>query len=91
MIRISVMYLARQTESIYIHLPFLKLAHQDIDPDGCSMTTEEWAAKWEAFFGIGKGEFHIADLANAIGEFTLANQLATRERQFGEPRDENHQ
>ena len=53
MVRICVMLLARQAGATYVHLPFLKLAHQNIDPTDCSLTPEKWAAKWEAFFNLG--------------------------------------
>ncbi len=85
MVRICVMLLARQANAIYVHLPFLKLAHQNIDPIGCHLTPEEWAAKWENFFNLGKDELHIADLANVMGETTLAKHISAKDRHFGDP------
>jgi hypothetical protein len=85
MLRICVMLLARQANATYVHVPFFKLAHQNIDYKGSSLTPEEWAKKWEAFLNLGKDEFHIADLANAIGETTLAKHLSDKDRQFGYP------
>jgi hypothetical protein len=85
MVRICVMLLARQANATYVHLPFLKLAHQNIDPTGRSLTPEEWAAKWEMFFNFGKDEFHIADLASAMGQATLDKHMSAKDRQFGDP------
>ena len=85
MVRICVMYLAKQTSATYIHLPFLKLAHQNIDPMGCSLSQEEWARKWEEFFNFGKGEICISDLANAMGEETLAKYMSAEDCQFYDP------
>lgn len=83
MLRVCVMFLARQANATYVHLPFLRLAHQGIDPVGRHLTPEEWAAKWEAFFNLGKDEVHVADLTNAMGRAALAEQLSAEDRQFG--------
>ena len=88
MLRICVMLLARQSNVTYVHLPFMKLAHQNLDPIGHALTPEEWAVKWEAFFNFGKDEFHIADLANVMGEANLAKHLSVRRHQFGTPQDD---
>ena len=88
MVRICVMLLARQANATYVHVPFLKLAHQSIDPVGQSLTPEEWAIKWEDFLNFGEGEFHITNLTNAIEKATLATQLLDKDGQFGDPKDD---
>ena len=64
MLRIAVMLLARQTNSIYIHVPFLHIAdkHRNTDPLGRLSKPEDWASKWESFLNLGKDEFDIWDL-----------------------------
>lgn len=85
MIRICTMFLARQAKATYVHLPFFKLAHQNIDPTSRFITSHEWAKKWETFLNIGKDELHIGDLANSIGETRLAKYLMGKDRQFDDP------
>jgi len=87
MLRICVMFLAKQTNATYVHLPFLELAHQKIDPQGSTLTSAEWAAKWEQFFNFGVNEVSIADLTNKMGIVTLAKHLSFKDRQFGDPHD----
>ncbi len=87
MVRICVMFLARQTHATYVHIPFITLMHQNIDPTGHSLTQEQWAAKWEAFFNFGRNEFSIADLVNVTGKVALARKMSAKNWQFDDPMD----
>lgn len=78
MARICVMFLAQQAKATYVHLPFLQLGHQSVDLTGRSLTSAEWAAQWEAFLNLGKDEYHIADLENAMGAAELAKALSAQ-------------
>ena len=89
MVRICVMFLARQAKATYIHLPFLKIAHQYIDPKGRYMTPTEWAAKWEAFFNLGKGEYNFVDLINATGKARLVKHMSAKDNQYLDPEREH--
>lgn len=91
MVRICVMLLARQAKATYIHLPFFELEHQDIDPVGRSLTQEDWAATWEKFLNLGKDEFHIGDLADAMGKHVLAKQMSASDHHFGGTNDLVHE
>ena len=84
MVRMSAMFLARQANATYVHLPFLKVAHKDIDYQNRSLTSEKWVAKWEAFFNLGKDEFDITDLANTMERTKLAKSLASKKRRLGD-------
>lgn len=87
MLRICVMFLARQANAIYIHMPFMMLAHQDVDPDGRTLSAEEWSIEWESFFNFGKDEYNIADLVDATGEAAVVKHMSARHRHFGDPMD----
>lgn len=87
MVRICVMYLAQKAGATYIHVPFINLAHRNSDPIGKSLRPAEWSSMWEKFLNLGEGEFHIDDLADAVGKETLARHLANSDYQYRDPID----
>lgn len=88
MVRICIMFLAQQANAMYVHVPFLKLAHQNIDPVGQSMSTEDWALRWEYFLNLGEDEFQFAALAKKVGKIALAKQFLDHNSYFEGPSDD---
>lgn len=65
MVRLTVMFLAKQTEATYIHIPFVGLGHLNRDYDGNRVSQEEWDAQWESFFNLGYDEATVDQLSRA--------------------------
>ncbi|MEO0648316.1 MAG: hypothetical protein AAFZ17_19555 [Cyanobacteria bacterium J06650_10] len=85
LVRICVMFLARQVNATYFHIPFLALQHQFNDPVGQALSVLEWAEKWEAFLNLGQGEPPISALVKQGDRQALARKMADENHQFGKP------
>ncbi len=88
MIRICLIFLARKGEGTYIHVPFIGVGHQKIDPIGRDLSREEWASLMEGFLNLGQDEVWITDLADSMGKRSLARHLETRSISLVDPVDE---
>lgn len=89
LIRIACMALARQKGAHYIHIPFVRLEHREIDPIGRKMSDLEWASTWENYFNFGEGNTPLKTSAHTWGRALLATIFTQKKYRFGDPQSEN--
>jgi len=89
LIRIASMALAHQKGTRYIHIPFVRLEHREIDPVGQKMSDLEWASTWENYFNFGKGNIPLKAAVSAWGPAHLATIFTQEKYRFGDPKREH--
>lgn len=89
LIRIACKALAKQKGAQYVHIPFVRIEHREIDPIGQSMTDLEWAQTWENYFNFGKGETLLQDTVDIRGRGHLAGIFTDQLHRFGDPNNEH--
>lgn len=75
LLRLTTRRMAERHGVPYLHVPFLRLAHQEVDPIGEASTVGGWASRWESFLGLGEGAPTLAGAGDALGDLRAAWRL----------------
>lgn len=75
--RICILLLSRQTNTTYIHIPFERLAHLNID----NSTREEW----ERFLNLGQGETQLSNIKSPLMRLGILRAFYIFQRQYTKP------
>ena len=88
LIRIASRALAHQIGATYIHIPFVRLEHREIDPVGRKMSELEWASTWENYFNFGKAQTPVKTAVKTWGRNHFTTLFTQDKHRFGDPKDE---
>lgn len=64
--RLSTMLMAESLGLTYLHTPFRKISHNELNDN-------DWVEKWEGFLNIGAGKLSTHDIAESLKEFTISH------------------